>query len=172
MTINLKKLLTFAFFLSTAVSTNLVNASEQLLASVSTDATTDTYQFTIGVNDEDQTITSLYFDTFTDKKLGHRDELPVDTFIKEGITLPKRGKLNLVRIAGENFDKEQGGMVVIEAVYNILTGKRRDYEFHIAKQKVGWAMFKDGHLVTQVKAVAKKVPVVGIVGVKDLVTEK
>ncbi|MDD4972773.1 MAG: hypothetical protein PHY93_00400 [Bacteriovorax sp.] len=167
--LNSNKLMALAFCLSTIIFVNVSKASEQILATISTDAQSDSFQLAVNSDEENQTLTSFYIDNFSSGQFLGRDELSMKTFIKEGIDLPHKGKINFAKIIGENFDEEQGGVIVIDTLYNILTGKRKSYELHLAKDKSGWKLFKAGQIITQIKALANKVPLVGVVGAKDLV---
>lgn len=164
-----KKLLLVSFMISSSIFLSVSNskASEQVLATLSTDVTSDSYQLIVDCNDDAQTLKSFFIDTYSDGKLAKRDALPMDAFIKDGIKV--NNKYNFAKISSQNFDQEQGGMIIIEALYNILTGKRKSYEMQLAKDKIGWKLFSNGHAINQIIAHANRVPVIGIVGAKDLV---
>jgi hypothetical protein len=167
--INSKKLMPLAFCFSTLIFINVSKASEQILATISTDVQADSYQLIVNTDEDKQLLTAFYIDNFSSGQFSSRDELSIKTFIKEGIKLPHKGKINFAQIIGENFDEEQGGVIVIDTLYNILTGRRKSYELHIAKDKSGWKLFRAGKIITQIKALANKVPLIGVVGAKDLV---
>jgi hypothetical protein len=81
------------------------------------------------------------------------------------------GKIVVVKITGENFDEEQGGMLNLDTLVNILTGRRKNYELHLARAKKQWALYKNGHIITQIKVKANRVPILGVVGIKNLIME-
>ena len=164
---NSSKLLALAFCLSIIISLNVSKASEQILADITIDVFSDSYQLKINANEENQTISAVYIDNLSNGKLVSRDEISINSFIKEGIKIPHNSPINFAKISGENFDKEQGGILTIDAIYNILTGRRKSIEMELAKDQSGWKLFKAGQNITQIKAVINKIPVIGMVGVKD-----
>lgn len=167
--LNSNKLMALAFVLSTLIFMNVSKASEQILATITTDAFTDVYQLIVDANEEDNTLINFYIDKFSNGQFKNRDELSMNIFIKEGFKFPHKGSVNFATISGNGFDKEQGGMIIINAICSILTGKRKNYELDLAKDKSGWRLFSDGQLITKINVLANKVPIIGLVGAKDLV---
>ncbi len=144
-------------------------ASEQILATVTTDIDSDYYKLIVDTSDETQTLKTFFIDNFSNSKLTKRDSLEIKSFIKEGIVFNKKGKRTFAKITPENFDVEQGGMITIDILYNIITGKRRSYELHLAKDKESWKLFSHGKIINKILAHANKVPLIGVVGAKELV---
>ena len=166
--INSKKLLAMAFCLSTLIYINTSKASEKLLTNIATDVLTDSYQLIVDLNEDDQTLKAFYIDNFTQGQFTNRDELSIKTFIEEGIILPHKAKLTFAKISGENFDEEKGGMIIIDTLYNALTGKRKSYELQMAQDKTGWGLFYKGKAISKILAVANKLPIIGVVGAREL----
>jgi hypothetical protein len=158
-----------AFVLSSLIYINATKASEEVMADISTDVSIDTFKLVIDTNNEEETINSFSIDNYENGHLTKRHNLLAKTFINEGIKIPVKGKIAFARIYSENFDEEQGGMIVIDTLYNLLTGNRKSYEVFLAKDRRGWKLFKSGKVITHIKAIAHKIPVVGIVGAKDLI---
>lgn len=165
------KLLLFSLFISVFILMYAPRgrAAEQILATITTSVGSDSYQLVVDYNDEDQSLTNFFIDNFTDGHLTKRDALSMNTFIKEGIAFNNKGTYNFARIVPENFDKDQGGMIVIDALYNIITGKRKSYEMQLAKDNNGWSLFNKGHSIKEIYAEANKLPLIGVVGAKDLI---
>ena len=143
-------------------------ASEHLLATISTDINDNSYELIIDDN-EFQALQFFYVDNFSSGHLRSRASFPINAFITEGIKFDNKGPFRMVEINSDNFDKEQGGIINISALYNILTGKKKNYEMQIAKDKVGWALFYQGQLIKQIIAYANRLPLVGVVGAKELI---
>ncbi len=142
--------------------------SEELtLATISTDANSDTFALVVDVNDETEDLKSVFIDTFQSGSRSKRDALSIDTFMKEGLKI----KNNLAKIEAENFLPDQGGLITINALYNALTGKRKTYELNLAKDKTSWHLFLKGKIIRKIFARANKIPIVGIVGAKELVMQ-
>jgi hypothetical protein len=160
------KLLLLSFCLSTlilVIAPRKSQAAEQLLATVSTDVTTDVYHLVVDTNEDTQTLKAIYVDNVEGTNLKKRDSITIDSFVKEGAHFN-----NFAKIETNNFDDQQGGVIIIDAVYNILTGKRKSYDMQLAKDKTGWKLFKEGTPITQIIAHANKLPLIGVVGAKDL----
>lgn len=163
------KLLLYSLFLSILILLYAPKgkADELTLATLSTDVTTDTYSLVVDVDCESQILKSFFVDSFAEGKRFNRDALSIDAFARDGIKV----KNNLAKIEAENFLPDQGGMITIDAVYNILTGKRKSYELHLAKDKTAWHLFSHGKMISKIHAVSNKVPIVGVVGAKDLLMQ-
>jgi len=163
------KLLLYSLFLSILILLYAPKgkADELTLATLSTDVTPDTYALVVDVDAETDVLKSFFIDSFSEGKRFNRDALTIDAFAREGIKV----KNNLARIETENFLPDQGGMITIDAVYNILTGKRKSYELHLARDKTNWHLFSHGKIISKIHAISNKVPIVGVVGAKDLVMQ-
>lgn len=161
-------LLIFSLIISFSIFTSVSKAHEHVLANITTDVNTDSYKFIVDVDEFQHLLQSFYIDTYVSGQLTKRDTLPMDHFINRGLTLPKNSKYEFVKMEGQNFDQTLGGLLVIDAVYNILTGKRRAYELQLAQDKSGWRLFYKGRAISSIIALAHKIPIVGIVGAKDL----
>jgi len=167
--LNSKKLMALAFILSSLIYINVSKASEEVVANVSADVFTDSYQLVIDTNEVKQTLNAFHVDNVENGHLLKRKDLLVKDFIDNGVRFPVKGKIVFARISGENFDQEQGGVIVIDTLSNLLTGARKTYELTLAKDKRGWKLFNSGKVITQIKAIANKLPIIGVVGAKDLV---
>ncbi len=160
------KLLSFSFLLSFLLflCAPKTNAAEFILATVKTDVDNNTYNLVVDANDETNSLTAFFIDSYSNGKLDHRDALAMNTFIQEGFRFK-----NFAKISTSNFNEDLGGMITIETLSNILTGRRKSYEMHLAKDKSDWGFFKDGRKISEILAVANKVPIFGIVGAKELI---
>jgi hypothetical protein len=169
---NFYKKTTFIFCFLFLIIVGPANSSEALLANITTDVLSDYYQLKANVNNDNENLAIFYFDTYTNNTFEKRDEITIDDFIKKGIRVPSTGKVVVVQITGENFDEEQGGMLTLNTLVNILTGTRKIYELHLAIAKHQWALYKDGKIVTQIKVKANRIPMLGVVGIKNLIMEE
>lgn len=167
------KLLLYSLFLSILILMYVPKgkADELTLANLSTDVNSDTYALVVDVNNDTQSLKSFYIDSFSEGKRTKRDALPIEDFIKKGLTLPNNARFSVARIESENFQADQGGMIIIDAVYNFLTGKRKQYELQIAKDQTTWRLFSTGKVITKIFARANRVPIAGIVGAKELIMQ-
>lgn len=163
------KLLLYSLFLSILILMYVPKgkADEFVLASISTDVSSDTYALVVDVDNESQTLKSFFIDNFTDGKKTKRDTLAMDEFMKRGLNVK-----NFAKIQSENFLPDQGGLITIDALYNILTGKRKSYELELAKENnSNWRLYSNGKAISKIIAHANRVPIIGIVGARELVMQ-
>lgn len=163
------KLLLYSLFLSLLILFYAPkgHTSELTLAVMSTDVNEDTFSLVIDVEEKTENLKSFYIDSFSGGARVNRDALSIETFMKEGLSV----KNNLAKIEADNFFPDQGGMITIDAVYNALTGKRKIYELQLAKDKTSWHLFSRGKIITRIFARANRVPIVGVVGAKELIMQ-
>jgi hypothetical protein len=166
------KLLLYSLFLSILILLYAPKgkADEFILATISTDVSRDTYALVVDVDNETQLLKSFFIDNFTEGKKTKRDILAMDEFIKKGLNVK-----NFAKIESDNFLPDQGGIITIDAVYNILTGKRKSYELQLAKEnandKMTWRLFSKGKAISKIIAHANRVPVIGVVGARELIMQ-
>lgn len=164
-----RKLFALSFVLSICIFASVGKAGEHVLATITTDVDSEAYQLAISASNEDESLDSFLISNYNNGNINNRDELSIKLFIKEGLKLGVHGPVTFVKINGQNFDEEQGGVIVIDALYNIVTGKRKNYELQLAKSQDGWKLFYEGRPITQIFAKSNKIAIVGVVGAKDLI---
>lgn len=74
-----------------------------------------------------------------------------------------------MKLKSNNFDTEQGGIVVVDTLYSGVSGERKSYEIQLAQDKSGWSLFKQGKAIKEINIKANRVMVLGTVGIKNLV---
>ncbi|MFA6237702.1 MAG: hypothetical protein WC635_10280 [Bacteriovorax sp.] len=162
------KLLAVSLFISLVIFSSVTKASEEVLATITTDVNNDSYQFIVDSNDDERELNTFCIDTYIDGKFSHRDSIPVMNFIDEGLSLPKKSKISFAKIYGTNFDRTLGGVLVFNILSNAILGKRKSFEIELAQNWAGWKLFYKGKVISRAIAIANKVPVVGVIGVKDI----
>jgi len=164
-------LFAISLLISLTIFSTVTKASEQILATISTDVNSDHYQFVVEVDQEARMLKAFYIDNFIVGENRSRDALPIESFLNEGIILPKNGNRVFATINAQNFDRGLGGVIIINALYNAVTGKRKSYEFDLAQDQSGWKLFYKGKAISKIRAIAHKLPLVGVVGAKELSME-
>lgn len=167
--LNLKRIAMYTIFISTLTYVNNSKSSEEQVVNITSDIVEDSYQLGVDSTESEHSISSFYIDNYLNGKFLKRMTLSIKKFIESGVSLPVNGAIVFAKVNGENFEKEQGGMIVIDTLYNALNGSRKRYELHLAKERSGWGLYHNGLLITQIKAIANKIPLVGVVGAKDLI---
>jgi len=83
--------------------------------------------------------------------------------------LEQRDQYVVMKLKSNNFDLEQGGIVVVDTLYSGVSGERKTYEIQLAQDKSGWALFKQGKTIKEIQIKTNRVMVIGAVGIKTLV---
>jgi len=101
-----------------------------------------------------------------------RDHLnPEDLKTKDGVILEKRDNYNVLNLKSDNLDFDRGGRIVIDTLYNGITGDRKQVDVELAKDKTSWKLFRDKKAVSKFHVRVNKVIVIGTVGIKTIVME-
>jgi site-specific DNA-adenine methylase len=159
------------FFISSFVCA-ITFAKEEILSITDNDDNKEIYNLVVNVDDSTQTLKNLYKDTFVDGKKIKRDELnPSDLKTKDGAILEKRNGYNVLNLKSDNLDYDRGGKVIIDTLYNGLTGERHIVDLELAKDTSGWKLFKEKRIVSLFHVKVNKVVVFGTVGIKTIIME-
>lgn len=164
--INYHTLFFFAFFLLFSIQT--IMAAETRLVIFSSDLNTDNFHLIVEDDPSIRQIKTFHLDSYKGPVFHKRETVPIEKFITEGVTLPRKGQFVFARITAQNFDKTLGGEIVMDTLYNALTGKRVSYYYQMAQDRSGWGLFHKGARTNHIKAIANRVPIIGPVGVKEL----
>lgn len=166
-----KSLFLFAISLLTFTNlfTSIVSASEQTLATLSNDENKNTYLLIVDTDKDDQTIKTFYKDVYSSGKKISRETLDYNILINKGLILEQRDKYVILKLKSLNFDKEQGGIITIDTLYNGTNGSRKSYDIQMAKTKTDWALINGGKIVKKIFIQTNKIMILGSVGIKNLV---
>ena len=164
-----KKLLGLSFLISIIIYASISRASDQILATITTDVDSQTYQFIASVDDQDNLLKNFSIYNMLPGNMSQQKVLTFKTFVDEGLQFGPKGHYVLAKINVLNFDDQQGGQISIDTLYNGLTGKRIKYDLFLAKDKSGWKLYYEGRPITQIKAIAHRLSLIGIVGAKQLI---
>lgn len=147
---------------------NVAKATEQTVATVFNDESSTTYKLVVDAQDG-RTMKNFYKDVYEKGKKIRREALNPEVIVDKGMILEQRDKHIIMKLKSNNFDMDQGGIVVVDTLFNGATGERRDYEIQLAQDKTGWALFQRGKLVKEIYIQTNKVMLIGSVGIKNLV---
>ena len=87
---------------------------------------------------------------------------------KEGIILMEQSGREVVKLVSENFSPYNGGNVVLDYLYNGITGKRKSLEMDLSRDGDEWSLYINGRKSTTMHFVKNKKALVGVVGIKDI----
>lgn len=148
---------------------NVAKASEKTVATVSSDDNTKTsYQLVID-SKNGRGIEHFYKDVYENGKKIRRTELDPKVLMDTGMILEQRDQYVVMKLKSDNFDLEQGGIVVVDTLYSGVSGERKTYEIQLAQDKSGWSLFKQGKTIKEIQIKTNRVMVIGAVGIKTLV---
>lgn len=169
---NLKSLISstivFAILISASIF-SVAHANEQVIATVTSDENRAIFKLVIDSLDG-RTITTFYKDYYIDGQKVYRDTFsPEGLLMKKGMILEQREKYIIMKLKSNNFDLEQGGVVVVDTLYNAISGERKSYEIQLAQGNSGWTLFKHGKSIKDITIKTNRVMLIGAVGIKNLV---
>ncbi len=147
---------------------NVAKAAEQTVATVYNDENSTTYKLVVDAIDG-RAMKTFYKDVYEKGKKVRREALNHQVIMNSGMVLEQRDQHVIMKLKSNNFDVEQGGIIVVDTLYNGATGERRGYEIQLAQDKTGWALFQKGKMVKEIFIQTNKVVFIGAVGIKNLV---
>lgn len=168
---NLKSLVSTVMFCTLVLIVSVLNvakADEQVIASISRDDGNSVYKLVVSDNDGRE-IKSFYKDVYEKGVKLRRDSLNPAGLMKDGMILEQRDKYVVLKLKGNNFNLDQGGVIIADTLYNGATGERRSYEIQLAKSSKGWGLFRKSQGVKEIHIQTNKVMFLGTVGIKNLV---
>jgi hypothetical protein len=167
---NLKSVISATSFFTLALMItifNVVKAEEQIIANVTADNKSTSYKLVIDVRDG-RNIKNFYKDVYEGNNLVRRELLDSSLMLNTGMVLEQRDSHVVMRLKSLNFDNEQGGIVVVDTLFNGVTGERKGYEIQIAKSLNGWSLFSHGKSINNIQIQTNRVMLIGEVGIKNL----
>lgn len=147
-------------------------AYEEVLSVTDNDDNKEIYKLIVEVDDSTQSLKEIFKDTYVNGAKIKRDVFnPNDLSTNHGLILEQRDGYNILNLKSNNFDYDRGGRIIIDTLYNGITGERRGYDIELAKDKAGWRLFSNKKIVTKFHVKVLKVIIVGTVGIKSLTME-
>ena len=147
---------------------NVAQAAEKAVATVSSDESKTVYKLVVDSKDG-RSIDHFYKDIYEDGKKIRRTELDPKVMMKTGMILEQRDKYVVMKLQSNNFDLEQGGIVIVDTLYSGVSGERKTYEIQLAQDKSGWGLFRKGKTIKEIQIQSNRVMMIGTVGIKNLV---
>lgn len=149
-----------------------VYSTEEVLSITDNDDNNEIYLLIVNVDESTQSLKELFKDTYIGGKKMRRDVLnPLNLNTKDGVILEKRDNYNVLNLKSDNFDYSRGGRIIIDTLYNGISGERRFFDLELAKDKNSWKLFKNNKAVSKFHVKVNKVIILGTVGIKTIVME-
>lgn len=166
------KLVILISLINTLLFSVTVMANEETLSVTDNDDNNEVYNLVVDVDDSTQSLKSLYKDTYVSGNKIRRDNLnPLDLKTDDGMIVEKRDNYNVLNLKSNNFDYDRGGKIIIDTLYNALTGERKTVDLELAKDKNSWRLFRNQKVVSKLHVKVNKVIVIGTVGIKTIIME-
>ena len=140
-------------------------ATEKVLCTVTSDIDNDTAQIVYEMDQDNRAIQHLYQDSFHQGTRTARIELDASG-LKEGVVLNQKDKYIIVRMHSDNYDSERGGVLFLDTLYSGVSGQRKEYEMDVAMTKDGVELIHSNSTFTNMKFIAKRSKVLGVIGIE------
>lgn len=161
----MKSLITIALLAFLSINTQLHAASYELVQ-ISRDDNDLVYKLIIDSDDE-SIIDQVRKETFQGGILVNNEILNHNE-LEKGIVLEEQKGFKALVLKSFNFDLVLGGEIEVDTLFSGVTSERKSYYFEIAKSESGWSIFNGSSIVKQLMIKVNKVPLLGVVGIKDL----
>lgn len=161
----------YTLLLLSLFSANLF-AREETISITDNDDNNEIYNLLVDVDDSTDTLKGLFKDTYINGVKIRRDILnPLDLKTSDGVILEKRDNYNVLNLKSDNLDYDRGGRIIIDTLYNGISGERKSYDVELAKDKNSWKLFQKNKIVSKFHVKVNKVIVIGKVGIKTITME-
>ena len=151
--------------LNVAHSNELIKETE--IATVLNDETKTVYKLVLADHD-DRKIVNVYKDVYEFGKKVRRDAMNPKIISEKGMVLEERKSHIVLQLMSQNLDLEQGGLLIVDTLFNGMTGERRNYEVQLAKDNNGWKLFKNGKAIKEIFIQTNKSRFFGSIGIKNV----
>ena len=142
--------------------------AEEVLCTISSDIDSSIAKLTYEMDQDTQTITHMYQEKYENNQMTDREEIKVEGLTAGGMILLAKGKLTVVRIWSDNFDKNLGGVLYLDTLYSGVSGERRQYEIDLAKNKTGLVLSNNKNDFTNMQFIANRSRMFGIIGIAKI----
>jgi hypothetical protein len=139
--------------------------SSELLCTISSDIDSNIAKLTYDLDQDTNQITHMFQETYENGKLTAKEEMNVDQLVHGGIILLKKDKTIVVKISSDNFSTDAGGVMVLDTLYSGISGERRQYEIDLSKTNTSWALSNNKIDFTNMKFIAKRSKLLGVIGI-------
>lgn len=87
---------------------------------------------------------------------------------KDGIVLMEQSGRKVVKLQSDNFISHNGGDVVLDYLYNGISGERRKMKMDLSRDGDDWSLYINGRKTSKMHFVKNKKAIVGVIGVKKI----
>lgn len=156
------------FLICTSFISTKLFAKEEVLATITNDENKEIFTFVANTDDSTKSLKTFFKDDYVNGKKVEREVLPTQELTTDGVILDKRGDHTVINLKSSNFDYVRGGTVIIDTLYNGVTGERKEYEIELAKDGNGWKLWNGKNAISKLHIEVNKKVFIGTVGVKNI----
>ncbi|TNF27716.1 MAG: hypothetical protein EP319_10770 [Deltaproteobacteria bacterium] len=148
-------------------------AGDFTMAQITNEEDSERTTFILNTDDTNKEIVGFTYKTFNaaGKLVKTTKKSPDGVFSESGIVIEERQDRVIVAFKSDNFATHNGGNIIVDTLYNGATGKRKSYDFELVRAGADWELLYDGKPVSKIHLKSKKLPVVGVVGISEIVVK-
>lgn len=167
-----KRVLPVKTFILSILVSGSVFALDHKLVDITNDEDRETTRFILKTDDNNDEVNGFIKQTLN----RHGGVIQTTTmgvngvYSNHGIVLEKRDGRIIVALKSDNFATHNGGNIEVDTLYNGVTSTRKQYDLELARAGRSWELLRDGRPVSKMHLKSKKIPLVGTVGISDIVT--
>lgn len=154
--------------LSLTIFSYSLSASERVLCLVTSDVDKEVGKMVYEMDEDGRGIKNLFKERYLNDKLIERVKLDPESLNGDGIVLHKKDKYITVRLYGHNFDQERGGVLYLDTLYNGVKGERKEYTIEAGVDGDKAQMTFNKKEFTRMNFVAKRSPLLGVIGIEKV----
>lgn len=145
-----------------------LSAAEKVLCVVTSDVDKEVGKMVYEMDEDGRGIKNLFKERYLDNKLIERVKLDPESLNGDGIVLHKKDKYITVRLYSHNFDQERGGVLYLDTLYNGVKGERKEYTIEAGIDQGDAVMTYNKKSFGRMNFVAKRSPLLGIIGIEKV----
>lgn len=169
----IKKNLKLTSLLLSLLITGSSFAMGHKITDITNDEDRETTRFVLNTDRDNEEITGFTMITLD------KDGAVIKTRLKDvagvytntGVVVEERDGRIVAAFKSDNFATHNGGNFTVDTLYNGVSGKRKQYDFELVRAGSDWVLLKNGDAVKKLHLKSKKVPLIGTVGISNIVAK-
>lgn len=145
-----------------------LSASEQNVATITNDDNPNVVKFILDVDEQTHSVVNFYKETYLKSNLILRERLEPKSLEGQGIVLEERDNRIVLALKSLSFNEIYGGELIIDTLYNGTIGERKNYNIELVREDDKWSLVSEGRKVNQLFIETNKLPIIGVVGIKNI----
>ncbi|MCO4794573.1 MAG: hypothetical protein KC493_12715 [Bacteriovoracaceae bacterium] len=169
----IKKNLKLTSLLLSFLITGSSFAMDHKIADITNDEDRETTRFVLNTDDANEEITGFTMITLDEHGAIIKTRLKdvEGVYTRTGVVVEERDGRIIAAFKSDNFATHNGGNFTVDTLYNGISGKRKQYDFELVRAGSHWELLKNGDAVKNLHLKSKTVPLVGTVGISNIVSK-